>query len=131
MVGETGRVSVEADGHVLLIGIDRPAKLNAFTPEMMAELCAAYDRLEADDEVRCAVLYAEGPSFTGGPARIAEQAPLAVQATRGKAVKAVMEGQRAAIAELARTQARLAASEDAAEGVAALVERRAGTFKGR
>lgn len=257
-----GRVVSETRGPLLLIDIDRPAKLNAFTPEMFHQLSAAYGRLEDDPDLRCGVLHAEGTSFTTGleltrfaesmrqgeavlgdgeidpfglrpPARtkpvvvavkgwcltlgielllaadicvaaadtrfrqhevqrgimatggatlrmvaragwgnamrylltgeefdaaealrlgfvqevvepgaeldravaiatlIAAQAPLAVRATRANAAKAVMEGPAAAIAEFRQVQTRLAASADAAEGVAAFGERREAVFTGR
>lgn len=62
---------------------------------------------------------------------IAAQAPLAVVATRLNAIKALEQGPAAAVAEFLATQQRLANSEDAAEGVRAFVERRAGRFSGR
>lgn len=63
---ETNTISVERDGHVLLIGLDRPAKRNAFTLEMLAELSRAYALLENVDELRAGVLFAHGEHFTGG-----------------------------------------------------------------
>lgn len=63
---ENGRITSEARGHLLLIGIDRPAKLNAFTPEMMLALADAYGELEARDELRCGVLFSHGGHFTAG-----------------------------------------------------------------
>jgi enoyl-CoA hydratase/carnithine racemase len=62
----TATVSVERDGHVLLIGLNRPDKRNAFTLEMLADLSHAYARLESDDELRAGVLFAHGEHFTGG-----------------------------------------------------------------
>src|SRR3954451_11136490 len=59
-------VTVERDGHVLFIGLNRPAKRNAFTLAMLAELSRAYALLESDDELRAGVLYAHGDHFTGG-----------------------------------------------------------------
>jgi enoyl-CoA hydratase/carnithine racemase len=61
-----GRIVTHADGHVLTIAIDRPRKLNGFTPEMIRALAEAYTAFEADDALRCAVLCAEGPNFTAG-----------------------------------------------------------------
>ncbi|CAD5110047.1 crotonase/enoyl-CoA hydratase family protein [Zestomonas carbonaria] len=63
--------------------------------------------------------------------RIAAQAPLGVQATLASARQAVAEGEAAAIASFATQVPALMASEDAAEGVRAMLERRPGNFKGR
>ncbi|MGH3636414.1 MAG: crotonase/enoyl-CoA hydratase family protein, partial [Mycobacterium sp.] len=35
-------VSLQRDGHVLLIGLNRPAKRNAFNQAMLADLARAY-----------------------------------------------------------------------------------------
>src|SRR4051794_22223131 len=59
-------VTVERDGHVLFIGLNRPAKRNAFTLAMLAELSRAYALLESDDDLRAGVLFAHGDHFTGG-----------------------------------------------------------------
>jgi enoyl-CoA hydratase/carnithine racemase len=63
---EAATVTTETRGHVLLIGLNRPQKLNSFTPEMILELAAAYTRYEAQEELRCAVLFAHGKDFTSG-----------------------------------------------------------------
>ncbi|MGI8670431.1 MAG: enoyl-CoA hydratase-related protein, partial [Aridibacter sp.] len=60
------KISVEQGGHILLIGLNRPAKRNAFDLQMLEELGRAYARLEDDDEIRCGVLFAEGEMFTAG-----------------------------------------------------------------
>jgi enoyl-CoA hydratase len=60
------KITVEKCGHVLLIGLNRPAKRNAFDLEMLDRLALAYARLEDDDEIRCGVLFAEGEMFTAG-----------------------------------------------------------------
>ena len=61
-----GNVTKERRGHVLLIGLDRVAKRNAFDLEMFFALSSAYAELENDDELRCGVLFAHGDHFTGG-----------------------------------------------------------------
>jgi enoyl-CoA hydratase len=257
-----GRITTERRGHLQLIGIDRPKKINAFTPKMLDELSAAYTGFENDSGARAAVLFAHGDNFTAGldlakvaprlretgsafltgaidpldlyppyrskpivvavrgycytigielmlaadivvagaetrfrqhevtrgimagggatvrfveragwgnamrrlltgdefgaeeaqrmgfvqevvekgrdieraaevASRIAEQAPLAVAATRVNARIALHEGRDAAIADLNPRQARLAVSSDAAEGLAAFLARRAARFLGR
>lgn len=60
------KISVEKRGHVLLIGLNRPAKRNAFDVEMLDQLALAYAELENDADVRCGVLFAEGEMFTAG-----------------------------------------------------------------
>lgn len=61
-----GEVVAERIGHVLCIGLNRPAKLNAFTPQMLDGLAAAYTQLEEDPEARCGLLHAWGRAFTAG-----------------------------------------------------------------
>ncbi len=61
-----GKVSLERRGHVLLIGLDRVDKRNAFDLPLWNELCGAYGQLDRDDELRVGVLHAHGDHFTGG-----------------------------------------------------------------
>ena len=61
-----GRIRVERCGELTLIGIDRPAKLNGFTPRMLDQLSQAYHRFEDDPSARVAVLHAFGPHFSAG-----------------------------------------------------------------
>lgn len=60
------RVSVEKRGHLLLIGLDRVKKRNAFDPAMYEQLAEAYTALEQDGDARVGVLFAHGEHFTGG-----------------------------------------------------------------
>jgi enoyl-CoA hydratase len=70
MVGDShpadGRIVVERRDQMLLIGIDRQAKRNAFTEVMFDQLAAAYQQLEEDPSSRVAVLHAYGEHFTAG-----------------------------------------------------------------
>ena len=51
---------------VLTITLDRPEKLNAFTPTMMRELIDAFDRADADDGVRAVIVTGAGRAFCAG-----------------------------------------------------------------
>ena len=66
METQESKISVEQRGHILLIGLNRPAKRNAFDIQMLNELADAYTRLENSEDVRCAVLFAHGEMFTAG-----------------------------------------------------------------
>jgi enoyl-CoA hydratase len=61
-----GRIKTERQGRVFLIGIDRPRKLNGFSPKMLTELAQAFTAFENDEEAWVGVLYAEGKNFTAG-----------------------------------------------------------------
>jgi enoyl-CoA hydratase/carnithine racemase len=54
-----------ADG-ILLITLDRPDRLNAFTGTMGRELIAAFDRADADDDVRAVIVTGAGRGFCAG-----------------------------------------------------------------
>ncbi|MBX7171701.1 MAG: crotonase/enoyl-CoA hydratase family protein [Pyrinomonadaceae bacterium] len=66
METQEAKISVEQRGHILLIGLNRPAKRNAFDIQMLNELADAYTLLEKTDELRCGVLFAHGEMFTAG-----------------------------------------------------------------
>lgn len=60
------RITVERDGHVLLMGVNRPEKRNAFDLLTIEQLAAAYERLGADEDLRAGVLFAHGDHFSAG-----------------------------------------------------------------
>lgn len=60
------KITTERRGHVLLIGLNRVEKRNAFDPPMFHDLASAYGAFEADPDLRCALVFAHGPHFTGG-----------------------------------------------------------------
>jgi enoyl-CoA hydratase/carnithine racemase len=51
---------------VATITLNRPEKLNAFTNTMRAELISAFDRVDADDEVRAVIVTGAGRAFCAG-----------------------------------------------------------------
>lgn len=61
-----GTIRTERRGPLLMIGIDRPAKRNGFTPRMFRELAEAYTLLDDDTALRVGVLHALGDHFTAG-----------------------------------------------------------------
>jgi enoyl-CoA hydratase len=80
----TPRVTLERDGAVLLIGVNRPEKRNAFDLAMLEAVGAAYEQLADEPGLRCGVLFGHGDHFSAGldlaevgPA-VAEQGPRAL-----------------------------------------------------
>ncbi|MBM7423218.1 crotonase/enoyl-CoA hydratase family protein [Spongiibacter marinus] len=57
---------VEKDGHVLIVTLNRPEAKNAFSPEMLLGLYKAWRLLDEDDDLRCAILTANGDTFCAG-----------------------------------------------------------------
>ena len=60
------RVTIERDGHVLLIGVNRPEKRNAFDLATLRALGDAYQVLADDPEIRVGVLFGHGDHFSAG-----------------------------------------------------------------
>lgn len=52
--------------NILTITLNRPEKLNAFTVEMMAEMIDAFDKADADDNVRAIIVTGAGRAFCAG-----------------------------------------------------------------
>src|SRR3989440_6384674 len=59
-------IRYEVADSILTITLDRPDRLNAFTPTMGRELIEAFDRADADDDVRAVVVTGEGRGFCAG-----------------------------------------------------------------
>jgi enoyl-CoA hydratase len=65
-MSETRTVSVERQGHVLLIGINRAEAQNRIDPDTFLGLGKAYFDFEQDDALRVAVLFGHGSHFSCG-----------------------------------------------------------------
>jgi len=63
---EFEQILYEVDDHVLTITLNRPDRLNAFTPTMGRELIEALDAADADDAVRAIVVTGAGRGFCAG-----------------------------------------------------------------
>lgn len=62
-----GDLRVERDDLVAVVTLDRPAKRNALTDDLIAELSGAFDALEEEDQVRCVLLRGAGEeAFSAG-----------------------------------------------------------------
>jgi enoyl-CoA hydratase/carnithine racemase len=59
-------IRYEIADHLLTITLNRPDRLNAFTPRMGSELIEAFDRADADDDVRAIIVTGEGRGFCAG-----------------------------------------------------------------
>ncbi len=56
----------EVDNGILTLTLNRPEKLNAFTGTMLQELLDAFDRADADDEIRTIIVTGAGRAFCAG-----------------------------------------------------------------
>ncbi|MFF4056935.1 enoyl-CoA hydratase/isomerase family protein [Streptomyces sp. NPDC001668] len=62
----TRHISVDGGGAIRRLTLNRPARHNAQTPLMWAELAEAGAELAADPQVRCVVVSGSGKSFSSG-----------------------------------------------------------------
>jgi enoyl-CoA hydratase/carnithine racemase len=63
---EFEQIRYEVADRVLTITLNRPDRLNAWTPTMQGELIEALDRADADDDVRAVVFTGEGRGYCAG-----------------------------------------------------------------
>ena len=61
-----GKVSREVRDNIMLIGLDRATKRNAFDSYMIHDLSVALTKYEDGEDLRCAVIFAHGEHFTAG-----------------------------------------------------------------
>ena len=59
-------IAVGVDDGILTITLDRPERLNAFTPVMMAEMIVAFDLADTDDAIRAVIVTGAGRAFCAG-----------------------------------------------------------------
>ena len=62
----TTKITLEVRDHILLIGLNRPEKLNAADEEMLHGLALAYGQLDTDPNLWVGLVFAHGDHFTAG-----------------------------------------------------------------
>jgi enoyl-CoA hydratase/carnithine racemase len=60
------QILYEVRDRILTITLNRPDRLNAFTSQMRQELLDAFDRADADDDIRSIIVTGAGRSFCAG-----------------------------------------------------------------
>src|SRR6185503_14697149 len=66
MTTDYEQIRYEVDGPTLLITMNRPDHLNAFTGVMLEEMIDAYHRADADDSIRSIIVTGAGRGFCAG-----------------------------------------------------------------
>jgi len=56
----------EVADRVAVITLDRPERMNAFTPTMMREMIDVFDQVDGDDDVRAVIVTGRGRAFCAG-----------------------------------------------------------------
>jgi enoyl-CoA hydratase len=59
-------IRIDRTGHIAEVVLDNPDKLNAMAPVFFEDVKAAFEEIDADPEIRVAILWAEGRHFTAG-----------------------------------------------------------------
>jgi len=62
----TDHCTVERDGHVVILTMNRPEARNALSPDMIVGLADGFDYIDAEADVRCAILTGAGGTFSSG-----------------------------------------------------------------
>jgi enoyl-CoA hydratase/carnithine racemase len=60
------QIAYEVTDQVATVTLDRPDRLNAFTPVMQRELVDVFDRIDGDDGVRVVIVTGRGRAFCAG-----------------------------------------------------------------
>jgi enoyl-CoA hydratase len=62
----SGTILLDQKGHLALVTIDHPARFNAMSRAMWAQLKTVFERIQISAEVRCVVIKGEGAHFCAG-----------------------------------------------------------------
>jgi len=62
----TEQITCETDGTFLIVTLNRPDKLNAYTSQMGAEITQAFERADSDDSIRAVIVTGAGRAFCAG-----------------------------------------------------------------
>lgn len=63
---DESEIRCDLSENVLNVTLNRPERLNTYTPQMGADLLEAFDRADADDDVRVVVITGAGDAFCAG-----------------------------------------------------------------
>ena len=61
-----GRINRKLVKNIFFIDIDRPQKMNGFTPFMFSEMAKAFTEYENNKDALCALVYTSGKNFCAG-----------------------------------------------------------------
>ena len=115
-------VELEKQGHLAINTLNRPEARNAINGEMAQTMGSCLDEFENDPELWVGILKAE---------RIMANAPLAVQASRNVAARALMDDDEALRRASGKGFQSVVGTEDYQEGPRAFIEKRPPVWKGR
>jgi len=96
-VDTAGAVLTERDGAVLVLTMNRPEARNALSPEMLAIMRDAWDRVDSDDSIRVCILTGAGGAFcAGGDVKAMDAGTSQVPGSGGRGIDAAIHAQRLA-----------------------------------
>ncbi|HMC39576.1 MAG TPA: enoyl-CoA hydratase-related protein, partial [Acidimicrobiales bacterium] len=60
------QIIVEREDHTMILTLNRPKRMNAFSGTMLVTLVECYAEAAADDDIRCIILTGAGGNFSSG-----------------------------------------------------------------
>jgi enoyl-CoA hydratase len=105
-------LTIDVDGHVATLWLDRPEKRNAMGPAFWNDLPLAMSSIGSDPEVRAVVVAARGPHFTVGLDLVAMAGPVGPAEDGDGAPLSMAARARSARTEILRLQASVTSVAD-------------------
>jgi enoyl-CoA hydratase len=105
-------LTIEVDGQVATLWLDRPEKRNAMGPAFWSDLPQAMDAIGSDPELRAVVVAARGPHFSVGLDLVAMSGLVGPTGSGNGAPQSMAARARSARAEIIRLQASVTAVAD-------------------